>query len=116
MRVILAAVAFTALSFAAGVAGDLTRPLPAHGESVVVRIPPPIPGDAPRAAPLPLVRTAAASAEAPRSPRQLVRTASVVAELAVTEPKPRADLLWLHTSTKFDDPARAKEKARKQGE
>lgn len=65
MRVILAAVALTALSFVAGVAGDLTKPANA-GASVTLRIPPPIPADAPRAAPLPPLVSAAAAAEPPR--------------------------------------------------
>lgn len=61
MRVLFAAIALSALSFVAGVAGDLSRPANT-GASVTLRIPPPIPADAPRAAPLPPLRTAAAAA------------------------------------------------------
>lgn len=84
MRVILAAVALTALSFVAGVAGDLTKPANA-GASVTLRIPPPIPADAPRAAPLPpLVSAAAAAAELPRR-------AEKTSEIQAQEPEPAAE-------------------------
>lgn len=117
MRVFLAAVAFTAFSFAVGVAGDLTRPEPAHGEAVVVRIPPAIPADAPRAAPLPLLRTASAAAETPRrAPRQLAVAAAVVTESPGVEPKPWAERLLLRSATKVDELAEAKAKSQKQGE
>jgi hypothetical protein len=43
MRILIAALFLCALSFAAGVAGDLsTAPAP-HGERVVAAIPPPVP-------------------------------------------------------------------------
>ncbi len=64
MRVLFAAIALSALSFVAGVAGDLSRPANA-GAAVTLRIPPPIPADAPRAAPLPLRTAAAAAAVTP---------------------------------------------------
>lgn len=69
IRVAIAAVALTTLSFAAGVAGDLTMiDPPRSGVSVVLRIPPELPADTPRAAPLPPL-TDASAAQTPRSPR-----------------------------------------------
>ena len=72
IRVAAAALMLSTLSFAAGVAGDLSGP-PRSGERVVLRIPPELPEDTVRAAPLPpLTRTAtAAAAEVRRPPRQL---------------------------------------------
>ncbi len=84
MRVILAAVALTALSFVAGVAGDLTKPANA-GASVTLRLPPPIPADAPRAAPLPPLVSSAAAAE---TPRRVVEKAS---EIEVQAARPAAE-------------------------
>ena len=70
IRVAAVALVLTTLSFAAGVAGDLSAPPPA-GERVVVRIPPERPAESPQAAPLaPLTQTASA-AEIQRPPRQL---------------------------------------------
>ena len=70
IRVAAVALVLTTLSFAAGVAGDLSAPPPA-GERVVVRIPPERPTESPQAAPLaPLTQTASA-AEIQRPPRQL---------------------------------------------
>ena len=63
MRVLLAAVALCAISFVAGVAGDLSQPANS-GPAVTLRIPPPIPADAPRARPL-ISTPAAVAAEAP---------------------------------------------------
>lgn len=70
IRVAATAVVLTTLSFAAGVAGDLSD-APTDGVRVVLRIPPEIPADAIRAAPLPprLVSTASAEAAAPRRRR-----------------------------------------------
>lgn len=64
IRVVAAAVALSTLSFAAGVAGDLSIiDPPRSGERVVLRIPPEIPANAVRAAPLPpLISTASAHA------------------------------------------------------
>jgi hypothetical protein len=64
MRVILAAVALSALSFVAGVAGDLSTKPTNSGAAVTLRIPPPIPANAPRAAPL-LTTASARAAERP---------------------------------------------------
>ncbi len=58
-RVAFVAVGLSTLSFAAGIAGDLTEP-PRSGQRVVLRIPPEIPSDAPRARPL--LSTASADA------------------------------------------------------
>lgn len=55
-----AAVALTTLSFAVGVAGDLSlADGPRSGTRVVLRIPPELPADTPRAAPLPVATPAA---------------------------------------------------------
>lgn len=64
IRVVAAALALSTLSFAAGVAGDLSIiDPPRSGERVVLRIPPEIPANAVRAAPLPpLLSTASAHA------------------------------------------------------
>jgi hypothetical protein len=72
IRVAAIAVGLSTRSFAAGVAGDLslTEP-PNYGQRVVLRIPPEIPADAPRAAPL----LSTAAAEASVAPlRQHART------------------------------------------
>lgn len=82
LRICAAALALSTMSFAAGVAGDLSRPPPVSGVSVVVRIPPEIPDDAPRAGPLPaLPRTASAAA----SPRVRHLASVVVAEPPVVQ-------------------------------
>ena len=62
MRVLLAALGLSALSFAAGVAGDLSIASP-HPQSVIVQIPP-LPPNAVRAHPLPPLTDAAEAAEA----------------------------------------------------
>jgi len=77
MRVILAAVALSALSFVAGVAGDLSSKPTNSGASVTLRIPPPIPADAPRARPL-VSTSAAIAAETPPGGR-VIRTSAIVA-------------------------------------
>lgn len=96
IRVVAAAFVLSTLSFAAGVAGDLSladeRP---SGERVVVRLPPEIPTDAVRAGPLPaLLSTAAAEARAPapRRERQRVQPA----------PKPRAERVSLEPKLDLD--------------
>src|SRR5262249_24712994 len=66
MRVLLAALGLSALSFAAGVAGDLST-TSTHQESVVVQIPP-LPPNAMRAHPLPPLTDTAEAAETHSSP------------------------------------------------
>lgn len=116
MRVILTAFALCALSFVAGVAGDLSGPANA-GQAVTLRIPPPIPADAPRAAPMrPLVATSTAVAAQPRevtraAPEPLARAA----DESSREAKPRAAHRMLIVLPKVDEAAFAKAKQRKQG-
>lgn len=58
VRVVAVAVGLSTLSFAAGVAGDLSLADPPNfGERVVVRLPPELPSNAVRAAPLPTLST-----------------------------------------------------------
>jgi hypothetical protein len=69
IRVVGTALVLSTLSFAAGVAGDLSLADPPNfGERVVLRLPPEIPADAPRAAPLPRLVAVAAASE-PARPR-----------------------------------------------
>jgi hypothetical protein len=118
IRVAAVALGLSTLSFAAGVAGDLTIiDPPRSGQSVVLRIPPELPADAIRAAPLPpLLSTASAEASpAPRArphvaaldaiewahePEQAVETALIAAmepsqkpyrDLVLASAKPRAE-------------------------
>jgi hypothetical protein len=74
IRVVATAFALSTLSFAAGVAGDLSMAEPpSHGTRVVLRIPPELPEDAPRAAPIALLSTPAAEAREGRpTPRRRV--------------------------------------------
>jgi hypothetical protein len=69
LRIAATAVALSTISFAAGVAGDLSEP-PRSGVRVVMRIPPEIPADAIRAAPLPPRLVATSTAEASRPLRR----------------------------------------------
>jgi hypothetical protein len=70
-RVVAAALALSTLSFAAGVAGDLSMATPPnYGERVVLRIPPAIPADAQRAAPLPPMLSTASAEAAPSTRRR----------------------------------------------
>jgi len=62
MRVLFAALALCVLSFAAGIAGDLSIAAPTP-PSVILHLPPPIPANAVRAHPLPPLTTATAQAE-----------------------------------------------------
>ena len=62
MRVLFAALALSVLSFAAGIAGDLSIAAPTP-PSVILHLPPPIPANAVRAHPLPPLTTTAARAE-----------------------------------------------------
>jgi hypothetical protein len=69
IRVVGTALVLSTLSFAVGVAGDLSLADPPNfGERVVLRLPPEIPADAPRAAPLPRL-VAMAEASEPTRPR-----------------------------------------------
>ncbi len=92
LRVVIAALALTTLSFAAGVAGDLSMiDPPRSGVSVVLRIPPELPADTPRAAPLPpLAATSAAVQPRRRAPVAPVVVAESVIEApaSIAEPKP----------------------------
>jgi hypothetical protein len=104
IRVAAAALMLSTLSFAAGVAGDLSGP-PRSGERVVVRIPPELPPDTVRAAPLPpLTRTAtAAAAEVRRPPRQLRAAPTVIEappDIVVALVKPRTN--WVLSEAKPD--------------
>ncbi len=63
----VAAFGLSTLSFAAGVAGDLSLANgPTHGTRVVLRIPPELPADTPRAAPIALISTSSAQARESR--------------------------------------------------
>lgn len=74
IRVVAAALVLSTLSFAAGVAGDLSlADGPRSGTRVVLRIPPELPADTPRAAPLPLVSTPAAEARLAIQPVRVQR-------------------------------------------
>lgn len=94
IRVVAAAFALSTLSFAAGVAGDLSLATErTSGERVVLRLPPEIPADAVRAAPLPpLVSTPAAEAR-PMAPRR---------EPARIAPKPRSERASLEPKPDLD--------------
>ena len=86
LRVVLAALALTTLSFAAGVAGDLSMiDPPRSGVSVVLRIPPELPADTPRAAPLPPLGVTPASAVQPL--RRAAIGPAVVAESGIEAPE-----------------------------
>lgn len=68
IRIAAVALGLSTLSFAAGVAGDLSiMDPPRSGQRVVLRIPPEIPADAPRARPL--LSTASAEASSIRAVR-----------------------------------------------
>ncbi len=83
VRVVATALVLSTLSFAAGVAGDLSSDLPNYGERVVLRLPPAISDDAPRAGPLrPVLITATAEALPMRVPRER----PIVFEAAYLEP------------------------------
>jgi hypothetical protein len=84
-RVVSTALVLSTLSFAAGVAGDLSMGEPPnHGVRVVVRIPPELPEDTPRAAPIALLSTPAAEA---REERPAVRRRLAQAEPAQKPPR-----------------------------
>jgi hypothetical protein len=84
IRVVGTAFALSTLSFAAGVAGDLSmNEPPNHGVRVVVRIPPELPADTPRAAPIALLSTPSAEA---REERPTVRRRFAYVEPAEKPP------------------------------
>jgi hypothetical protein len=91
-RVTATALVLSTLSFAAGVAGDLsmTEP-PNHGVRVVVRIPPELPEDTPRAAPIALLSTPAAEA---REERRAVRRPIAHVEAAQKPPREQSLAAW----------------------
>lgn len=76
-RVVTTALVLSTLSFAAGVAGDLSEG-PTSGARVVLRIPPQLPSDTVRAAPIALLSTPAAQAGEFRARLQTVRFEPVV--------------------------------------
>lgn len=92
------ALSLSTLSFAAGVAGDLSiiEP-PRSGQRVVLRIPPEIPADAPRAAPL--LSTASAEAAPTRSVSirteitSLIEAVQVAHEAEFDTPRPPTSVL-----------------------
>jgi hypothetical protein len=95
LRVIAAALVLSTLSFAAGIAGDLSMAEPPnYGERVVLRIPPAIPEDAERAGPM--LSTASAEAS-PANPSRFVRPIEVrFASLELLEaPESQLELLAL---------------------
>lgn len=100
IRVVAAALALSTLSFAAGVAGDLSlADGPTHGARVVLRIPPELPADTPRAAPIALISTSAAEAVEVRQTRRRPPSERIVplekpphAQSFTVEPKIDLDL------------------------
>lgn len=79
-RVVATALLLSTLSFAAGVAGDLSlADGPRSGERVVLRIPPQLPPETTRAAPLPLISTPAAEARAVIRPVRAERIEPILA-------------------------------------
>lgn len=88
MRVLFAALALSILSFAAGIAGDLSIAAPT-APSVILRLPPPIPANAVRAHPLPPLTTATARAE-PAVARVFHRTRRLPLQDIALRAKPEA--------------------------
>lgn len=88
---VAAAFALSTLSFAAGVAGDLSLSDRTSGTRVVLRIPPELPPDAIRAAPLPPLVTSPAAEASPAPPQQRSQTIRIapkpVREFADAGPK-----------------------------
>lgn len=120
IRIAVVALGLSTLSFAAGVAGDLSIiDPPRSGQSVVLRIPPEIPADAVRAAPLPpLLSTASAQAAAPSREEETPALAAI--ELAhepefmtetmliaavETDEKPYRDLAFVSVKPRVLEPA-----------
>ena len=120
MRVILAAMALSALSFVAGVAGDLASRPENSGAAVTLRIPPPIPADAPRARPLPVISTPAATAAEPARVTPLMARhsfASLSPEGPATEetPQKQRQRVLRRTEPKIDARIAAKADEKKGG-
>lgn len=105
IRATAVAIGLSTLSFAAGVAGDLSlTQTPNYGERVVLRIPPAISGDVQRASPL--LSTASAEALAPLQRQRRARFApisvrSADADLLVNESEelamvrlPKLRIVW----------------------
>jgi len=91
MRVFFAAIALSVLSFAAGIAGDLSIAAPTP-PSVILHLPPPIPVDAIRAHPLPpLTATARAVPAVARVRRAFHRTHLSPLERIVAREKPETN-------------------------
>jgi hypothetical protein len=95
IRIAAVAVGLSTLSFAAGVAGDLSilEP-PRSGQRVVLRIPPELPANTVRAAPLPLISTASAatSARVERVSARFEEARIVVDEVIAIREKPEPRL------------------------
>ena len=90
-RIAAVALGLSTLSFAAGVAGDLSIiDPPRTGERVVLRIPPELPADTIRAAPLPALISTASAEERPAREVRVARTPVMEAEVEPKE-KPRAE-------------------------
>lgn len=88
IRIGAVAIGLSTLSFAAGVAGDLSVAVtPNFGERVVLRLPPELPADTVRAAPLPpLVRISAVQGESARPPAFTpIRVARIEVEHMVSD-------------------------------
>lgn len=100
MRVLLVAVALSAVSFVAGIAGDLSRPANS-GAAVTLRIPPPIPADAPRARPIISTPAAEAAEPALRRAAPVDKSEAEEAEAPVSA-KPRQNRLLRMTKAKHD--------------
>jgi len=117
MRVVLTAVALSALSFMVGVVADLAAapPAPVSGVAVTLRIPPELPVDSVRARPLPPLATASASATPRRRSAVLAvdNSPAPFAEPVAAETKPRAERLLLGVRDKLDPEDQAKAKSRK---
>lgn len=102
IRVAAAAIVLTTLSFAAGVAGDLSAP-PEAGERVVVRSPPERPAGAPHAATLQRLASPTASAvEIQRPPRQLRTEPEAAAALEVIVAAAKPPSQWAPSGAKPD--------------
>lgn len=72
IRIAAVAICLSTLSFAAGVAGDLSIiDPPRSGQRVVLRLPPEIPADAVRAAPLPPLLSTASAEARPAPPARI---------------------------------------------
>ena len=102
IRVAAAALMLSTLSFAAGVAGDLSVQ-PRSGERVIVRIPPELPPETVRAAPLPPLTATASAAEVLRPPRQLRAAPTVIeapVDVVIALAKPSTD--WVLSEAKPD--------------